>query len=89
MYLNRTFTTLITDKRLKISTEFAEPGYAEFYDECGGIIKKLIVCTDELDFTCLSTILNRFEMVTYIDFLKLRFWSLSKWEELNHGNFKV
>ena len=46
-------------------------------------------CTDELDFFYLSTVFNRFEIVTYIDYLKFRFFSSSKWEELNHANFKV
>ena len=31
MYSNRTFTTLIRNKRLGSSTEFAEAGYKEFY----------------------------------------------------------
>ena len=33
-------------------------------------LQKIIYCTEGLDSTCLSTVLNRFEIVTYIDFLK-------------------
>ena len=28
-------------------------------------LQEIIVHTEELDFTCLSTVLNRFEIVTY------------------------
>ena len=41
-------------------------------------LQEIIVHTDKLDLTCLSTVFNHFKTVTYIDYLKFCFCSSSK-----------